>query len=264
MSLRRVAFIVAGTAVLAVPSSGAAPAAADFPGGSYFAVVCGFSHRNNDDPIAFPGQPGRSHNHTYLGNRNVHAFTTPASLRGGETTCEIPGDASTYWTPTLFIGSEPVPPLAGVVYYVKQTDERVVPFPQGLKMIAGNQNATKAQPKHIVAWSCNGIGGKPRYAALPSCDEDHAVELRVHFPNCWNGKTTDSPDHKRHMAYATRGQCPESHPVAVPTLAVIMIYPAVPAVRAALASGKFGGHADFINGWDPDDLALLVSGLNFG
>ena len=66
-----------------------------FPGGPYFNVACGFSHRNNDDPIVFPGAPGRSHNHTYIGNTNVHAFSTPASLRGGETTCELPGDAST-------------------------------------------------------------------------------------------------------------------------------------------------------------------------
>ena len=77
-----------------------------FPGGSYFAILCSFSHRNNDDPIVHPGAPGRSHNHTYIGNTNVNAFSTAASLRGGETTCELPGDASTYWIPTLFVGTE--------------------------------------------------------------------------------------------------------------------------------------------------------------
>ena len=108
LRLGRVVLVLA--AALAVASSGSAapPDPNDFPGGSYFAVVCSFSHRNNDDPIVYPGQPGRSHNHTYIGNRDVHAFTTAGSLRGGETTCETPGDASAYWVPTLFVRTEPI------------------------------------------------------------------------------------------------------------------------------------------------------------
>ena len=78
--------IFAVAAVALVASAGAAPRDSDFPGGSYFAIICSFSHRNNDDPIRFPGQPGRSHNHTYIGNTTVDAFSTPASLRGGPTT----------------------------------------------------------------------------------------------------------------------------------------------------------------------------------
>ncbi|MBA2424912.1 MAG: DUF1996 domain-containing protein [Actinobacteria bacterium] len=50
----------------------------------------------------FPGAPGRSHNHTYIGNRTVDASSTPASLRDGPTTCDLEADASTYWTPTLY------------------------------------------------------------------------------------------------------------------------------------------------------------------
>ena len=46
------------------------------------------------------------------------------------------------------------------------------------------------------------------------------------------------------------------------TLEVVLVYP--PSPRGFLASGRFGGHADFINGWEPDDLALLVTGLNYG
>src|SRR5688572_2528807 len=29
-----------------------------FPGGPYISLACGMSHRNNDDPIVFAGQPG--------------------------------------------------------------------------------------------------------------------------------------------------------------------------------------------------------------
>jgi hypothetical protein len=50
-------------------------------GRGYFAVVCGFSHRNQDDPIVFFNEPGRSHDHTYFGNTSTKAGSTPASLR---------------------------------------------------------------------------------------------------------------------------------------------------------------------------------------
>ena len=44
----------------------------------YFAVACGFSHRNQDDPIVYPRERGRSHDHTYFGNSSTNAFSTPA------------------------------------------------------------------------------------------------------------------------------------------------------------------------------------------
>ena len=91
MKLVPLVLAVAASAVLATTGI-SAPRDTSFPGGSYFAIICSFSHRNNDDPIVHPGSPGRSHNHTYIGNTSVHAFSTPASLRGGKTTCELPGD----------------------------------------------------------------------------------------------------------------------------------------------------------------------------
>ena len=35
-----------------------APRDTTFPGGSYFAILCSFSHRNNDDPIVHPRGAG--------------------------------------------------------------------------------------------------------------------------------------------------------------------------------------------------------------
>jgi hypothetical protein len=32
--------------------------------------------------------------------------------------------------------------------------------------------------------------------------------------------------------------------------------------RAALSSGKYAAHADFINGWDQDVLDYISAGLN--
>jgi hypothetical protein len=235
--------------------------ASTFPGGAYFNLACGFSHRNNDDPILFPGQPGRSHNHTYIGNTGVDASSTPASLRSGETTCELSDDSSTYWVPTLYLGQEPVVPYAGLAYYVKLTPEPVSAFPQDLKIVAGNPQARRAQRKDVASWSCGGVGSSRRFALVQACTEDEALELRVQFPNCWNGKTSDSANHKKHMAYAKAGRCPSTHPVAVPTLIVVLLYPPVPRT-AAPSSGRFAAHADFMNGWDQDALARLVASLN--
>ena len=233
-----------------------------FPGGAYFNLACGFSHRNNDDPIRFPGQPGKSHNHTYIGNRQVDAFATPASLREApQTTCELADDLSTYWVPTLYSGSEPVVPWAGVVYYVRLTGQRVSSFPPDLRMLAGNPVARRPQRLDVASWSCGGIGTSKRSAAVPACGRDTLLELRVRFPDCWNGTAGDSRNHAGHMAYAKNGRCPPSHPVAVPTLIVVLLYPPVPR-GAQPSSGRYAAHADFMNAWDTDALARLVSSLN--
>ena len=230
-----------------------------FPGGRYFNVTCGFSHRNNDDPIVFPGAPGKSHNHTYIGNRNVTASSTAPSLVGGVTSCDE-FDSSTYWVPTMFEGFEPQLPLGAIVYYTRHTTGAVVAPPPGLKMVAGNQNARKPQPRHIVSFSCGGGAGR-RFATVVQCAEDSALVYNVRFPNCWNGTSIDSPNHKRHMAYSSGGNCPASHPVRLPTIDVVLLYQPM-TKHARPSSGKFGAHADFMNGWDQDLLQRIVSGLN--
>ena len=252
--------LLASTSRSASPDAAARLAAPGFPGGRYFNVACGFSHRSNDDPIVFPGAPGRSHNHTFIGNRSVDASTTPASLRGGETTCDLEADSSTYWTPTLLEGLEPIPPLAGILYYTRHTSGPVVSIPDGLKMVAGDPNARRPQQKSIVSWSCGG-GGAKRFVTVPACSEESALVLNLRFPNCWNGKTTDSADHTRHMAYSAAGDCPSSHPVRLPTISVVLIYQST-SRHARLSSGTFGAHADFMNGWDQQVLARLVTALN--
>lgn len=45
------------------------------------------------------------------------------------------------------------------------------------------------------------------------------LRLEVMFPSCWDGKNTDSDNHKDHVAFpdlVITGQCPESHPVNLP------------------------------------------------
>jgi hypothetical protein len=274
--LRRVAFplsLVAAIAAAGLAAAGLSAAPTDvttrlqtspvFPGGPYYSLVCSFSHRNNDDPVVFPSEPGKSHNHTYVGNRSVNAATTPATLLGGRSTCESDSDSSAYWMPTLFVGQNDVTPLAAIVYYVNRSRERITGPPKGLVMIAGNADARSRQSKGIVAWSCGAVGGKPRFYTIPACSDDETLQLQATFPNCWDGRRLDSPDHKQHMKYASRGICPSSHPVALPSIILIVLYPPVP-LGSQVASGRLGAHADFMNGWDQAELERLVAERNLG
>jgi hypothetical protein len=106
------------------------------------------------------------------------------------------------------------------------------------------------------------VGAKPRSATIPACGADEMLQLQAHFPNCWDGRRLDSADHKQHMRYARQGICPSSHPVAVPQLILIVLYPPVPN-GSQVASGKFGAHADFMNGWDQAELERLVAERDF-
>ena len=53
------------------------------------------------------------------------------------------------------------------------------------------------------------------------------IRFELMFPSCWNGKDTDSPNHKDHVAYPATvmdGACPSSHPVRLPGLFYEVIY----------------------------------------
>ncbi|HEU5066509.1 MAG TPA: LpqB family beta-propeller domain-containing protein [Gaiellaceae bacterium] len=226
-----------------------------------FRVRCGFSHRNQDDPIVSPGQPGRSHDHTFFGNRSTDAFSTLASLRaGGRTTCNERADRSAYWAPTLYVAGRAVEPLALIATHTRRTVRPVDPFPAGLKVIAGDANARTAQSSRVTSWSC-AVTPAARSSAIPSCPGTRRGGLRLHvsFPDCWDGKRLDSADHKSHMAYSSHAACPRSHPVAVPALSLVVHYAASGGRDAELASGgQFSGHADFLNAWNQAELASWV------
>jgi Domain of unknown function (DUF1996) len=254
--------VTLAVAVSPAAGSGLAPTSAA-PEGDVFGfplvVPCGFSHRNHDDPIAYPKQRGRSHDHTFFGNRSTNAYSTPASLRAhGRTTCGQSADTAAYWAPTLFVGRRAVVPAVLVATYTRRTSEPVRPFPAGLKMIAGDAHAHAAQSTDVVFWSCAFAPGQ-RWSTIPTCSGTRrGLQLNVNFPNCWDGKRIDSPNHKSHMAYSAAGACPGSHPVAVPSLSLQTTYPVAGGATAVLSSGRFGAHADFFNGWDQGTFTGLV------
>ena len=86
-----------------------------------FVTLCGFSHRNTDDPIVLPRQPGFSHDHTFVGNVSTDAYSTVSSLHKAKTTCDRKKDTAAYWAPTVYDDGDPVDPYGAVVYYRRLT-----------------------------------------------------------------------------------------------------------------------------------------------
>jgi len=229
--------------------------------GVNFIESCRFSHRATDDPIVFPGKPGASHDHTFVGNRTTNAASTFGSLRSGSTSCQRRDDTAAYWMPTLYQGTTPVLPAAATIYYRRGTFEKVRTFPSNLRMIAGDASTPTKQDFRIVFWNCGGGDGGSPSSTVPTCPDKGGSSLRLHvrFPNCWDDRRLDSFDHKSHMAYSVRGRCPSSHPVAVPAITVLFRYPSLGGEGFSLASGgQLSGHADFMNAWKPSALKKLV------
>jgi Domain of unknown function (DUF1996) len=272
------ALAAAGALVLLAAIAGAA--AASGPEGRVandersFVTLCAFSHRNTDDPIVLPRRPGFSHDHTFVGNVSTDAFSTLKSLRSAKTTCDRKDDLAAYWAPTLLDDGKPLDPFGAVVYYRRLTKARVRPYPSGLTMVAGNSHSGVAQSRRVVFWDCGLVkttlygvmarGAEPvatppaASSTPPACPPASKLQLHVNFPDCWNGKSLDSFDHHRHMAYSVRGVCPRSHPVAVPALSLVYQYPLPTGTVALSSGGVYSAHADFVNAWDEDTLTKLV------
>ncbi|MEY4942835.1 MAG: hypothetical protein RL254_1016 [Planctomycetota bacterium] len=187
---------------------------------------CEFSHFNFDDFIVAPGKPGAAHLHMYCGNASADAFSTDVSLAKGASTA-VGGTAnlSAYWTPALLMPDPnragyylPVIPFGWNNYYKSGYNQIPVatmqPIPNGLKIIAGNSpsNADPATSVGGWSWSCDDT---LKGVSIPACAPGRDLTAHGVFPNCWDGKNLDSPDHRSHMAYSGGQSCPASHPVGV-------------------------------------------------
>lgn len=229
-----------------------------------FLADCPFSHRLPDDPIVFPGLPGASHMHSFFGSRVTNAHTTLADLERGATNCDPAVDKSSYWVPTLYANGSPVEPVITTFYYLGEgvrpdVTARIQPFPPGLRVVAGNAMAG-GPDESIARWSCLHAGHVEASKDFVNCPPGTMLESYLDFPQCWNGRDLDSPDHKSHMAYPVGGECPSSHPVPVPKLRQVLRYPVNgDPGQFRLASGRgFTMHGDFFNAWPPAELERRV------
>lgn len=237
---------------LAINAAGGIPGtgAPDIVGA--FRFICGAGQLSYDDPILFPGQPGKSHLHQFYGNIAADAHSTYASLRAaGDSTCNWTGQGvaanrSAYWMPAMLDGKGNVvrPDFVSIYYKQRpQTDPTVsdptnarylgkaVQLPNGIKFIFGWDPTGANVARSSSAWfSCQGPNPMGPIAwhepdlrkVLAACPAGNQFGAVIEAPDCWDGKNLDSSDHRSHVSYSTYGdwgylKCPATHPYNIPT-----------------------------------------------
>jgi hypothetical protein len=236
-----------------------------------FQADCSVNHVAPDDPIVFPGQPGLSHSHSFIGATTTNAFSTTGSLTAGGTSCTVPADHSAYWFPTMLNGNIPLLPEGPQIVYYKsgvRAYNTVRSFPRGLRFVIGSPKATESEfqaDSGSSGWSCGDSYNNWNFPA--TCQAGSKLVVRYDAPSCWDGVHLDSPDHQSHMAYPVNGVCPSDHPVALPMLEFKISYPVngdLSALRLSSGPG-YSWHADFFAAWDmPTQEALVTQCINGG
>jgi hypothetical protein len=168
----------------------------------------------------------------------------------------------------------PVLADGGAIFYYKSSygiaTSLIKPPPKGLRMIAGNMHATNSAEAQATKFVCINIArqdsnGMPWQKTIPNCGTDTYMQMVVEFPNCWDGKNLDSPNHKDHMAYSGvfngKWSCPTSHPVLIPLISLNLNYKVHYTGQMSKwrlssdnytytgANAGYSGHADWVNGW---------------
>jgi len=162
--------LVAAWGTGAIPSSGAP----DVVGA--FRFICTPSHEAKDDPIVFPGQPGRSHLHQFFGNSLADANSTYRSLRtSGESTCTNALNRSAYWMPAMLNGKGGVVRPDYVSIYYKRRPESdpecqrmgkaCVDLPRGLRFVFGYDMINGTPPTGAGYYNCQGPTAEPGHYA---------------------------------------------------------------------------------------------------
>jgi len=234
-----------------------------------FRADCQFSHRKADDPIVFPGLPGASHMHSFVGNKALDAGTTAADLQKfTATTCKPIQDHSAYWVPTLYdiASGKPVETTGFRVYYRGGRDNSngLVPIPNGLRMIAGDAKKKVPTPRgaqgqfYCAFYGPGDLDGVARSTNgnWPICGAGATFHFMLQFPDCWDGKNLDSPDHKDHVAFGNGGACPAGHPVRIPAITFDIQYGAKGTKQGYYLSSDPAGksassmHGDAFLMWD--------------
>ncbi|MGW6710394.1 DUF1996 domain-containing protein [Streptomyces sp. NPDC054956] len=258
-----------------------------------FAVQCGTNaerHLNPDNVIVAPGvSNGAHHMHDYVGNRITDAFSTNNSLAAAGTTCTN-GDQSTYYWPVLRLRDGKAEKDAaapgggkdanvGTILRPKQVTiefkgspvSRVTAMPRFLRIITGDAKALTNGPANANAsWSCTGFENRQLKDKYPICPKGSDVVRTFNFQSCWDGKNTDSANHRTHVAFAGRdGSCPAGFK-AVPQLVQRIVYALPPGGRFAVDSfpeqlhKPVTDHGDFINVMSDRLMAEAVRCVNDG
>ena len=250
-----------------------------------FRFACSAGQLSYNDPIVYPGQPGKSHLHQYYGNTTTDAYSTHASLRAaGGSTCNFTGkdiaaNRSAYWIPAMLDGKGNVVKPDHITDYYKHLPKSstyctpgspdfvgiCVPIPNGLKMIFGYDMVTGEPPTGHAYFNCGGQKFDNLELAVQSglCQPGTKLLAVINSPTCWDGKRLDSANHRDHVSYQTGDkQCPPTHPYVMPRFTQTVVWIIRPGDDLAL--WRFSSdemhpelphgstfHADYFEAWDP-------------
>ncbi|MBX2878840.1 MAG: DUF1996 domain-containing protein [Granulosicoccus sp.] len=271
----------------------------DTSNSGYFRVKCEVSHFAYDDPIVFPDQPGRAHLHMFFGNTDANAYSTFDSLlNSGTGTCNGEDlNRTAYWVPAL-LDSEgnALLPDQVMVYYkndnfrLNGANELVNPFPDNLRMIAGNGAATSPQTgftgdwqvQPAISFSCGPAyrSNDRRQALIPDCyGNGNHLEMQIAFPQCVNEAAGTYQSDQSHMSYSENGYygaaCPDSHSTDISSI-MYRIFFDVADYGGSLTDlhlssdvkmdrilpGGTTAHADWFGAWHPDAMSMWVENCN--
>ncbi|MBW8480865.1 DUF1996 domain-containing protein [Actinomadura parmotrematis] len=236
-------------------------------------------HNNPDNFIVAPGvSNGAHHIHDYVGNLSTDGFSTDQSLAAAGTTCAR-GDRSAYFWPTMRVRDQrdpsgqaaqstadgnvgrPVIPAAATMRFLGNPRAKVTAMPRFLRVITGDAKAaTNGTANARAQWTCSGAADRVFTDKYPLCPGGSRVTRVLEFPSCWDGRNTDSANHRTHVVFpAASGACPQgTRPV--PRLQMTLAYN-LPNRALAFAVDTFPeqghapvtDHADFENVM-PDSL----------
>ncbi|MEV6960422.1 DUF1996 domain-containing protein [Streptomyces sp. NPDC051207] len=268
-----------------------------------FTTECGVNENglfNSDNLIVAPGvDNGAHHTHDYVGNQDNDAFSSDEDLANAATSCRNQGDRSTYYWPVLrlqdgsreFDADEPGGGAEGNVgtilkaegaeiTFVGNPRSKVVAMPKFLRIITGDAKAfTNGDANANAGWSCTGFEDRVLKDRYPLCPDGSKVVRIFDFQSCWDGRNTDSANHRDHVAFAdpATGACPEGFR-AVPQLTMKLVYDVPrPTVEDGRVRNPFAvdgfpeqlhkpvtDHDDFINVMDEDLMNRVVDCVNSG
>jgi hypothetical protein len=266
-----------------------------------FTTDCGVNANgkfNPDNVIVAPGvSNGAHHMHDYVGNQANDAFASDEDLAAGATTCRDQGDRSTYYWPVLRLQNgqaendaqadgggkdqnvgEILTPSQVTLDFVGNPRGKVTAMPRFLRIITGDAKAfVNGNANANASWSCTGFEDRQLKDKYPICPQGSKVVRSFKFQSCWDGRNTDSANHRTHVAFTdASGGCPGGF-LPIPQLVQRIVYDVPPPVFEGADAAVFAldsfpeqlhkpvtDHGDFINVFDENLMRELVSCLNEG
>ncbi len=267
----------------------------DTTNSGFFRVKCEVSHFAYDDPIVFPGEPGNGHLHMFFGNTKANAYSTFDSLMNtGTGTCNGEDlNRTAYWIPAVLDenGYALLPDHIMVYYkndnaFLNGANELVEPFPDDLRIIAGEGRATSPQTERTgendiphVSFSCGpAYGDNQKQPLIPQCSAPNFIEAQIAFPSCWDGKNLYEED-QSHMAQPLYGYfgstCPDTHPNDISSIMYRVffkpadyggtlknLYLSSDVRNGELLPGGTTLHGDWFGAWHPEAMRQWVTNCN--